>query len=74
MKHPKPPVAITPETLDELVRKNTAFPSMGAMLNAKGGYFPSCYVCHREVKIIADEYDRLQAQRDDPRRAYRHHR
>ena len=38
MKHPKPPVAITPETLDGLVRKNTAFPSMDAMLNAQGGY------------------------------------
>jgi len=57
---------------DALVAKWTAFPTMEQMLNAKGGYRPSLYVFRREVKIIANEYDRLQEARGDTRRAFRH--
>lgn len=62
----------TAPSIDALVRKHTAFPSMYALLNAKGGYRPSCYVFRREVKLIADAYDNLQAARGDSRRAFRH--
>jgi hypothetical protein len=39
--------------------------------NAAGGYRPTLYVFRREVKIIADAYDRFQAARGDSRRASR---
>jgi hypothetical protein len=58
--------------IDALVKKNTGFATMDEMLNAQGGYFPSLYVFRPELKIIADEYDRLQEARGDNRRAFRH--
>lgn len=63
--------------LDQLVREHTAFESFDDLLNASGGYRPSlrCGVgisrFENELTIIADAYDKCQADRGDSRRAFR---
>jgi hypothetical protein len=58
-------------TVDALTAKHTAFKSLAEMANAVGGYFPTLYTFRREVEIIADAYDKFQANRGDRRRASR---
>jgi len=58
-------------TVDALTAKHTAFKSLADMANAAGGYFPTLYVFRYEVKVIADAYDKFQANRGDRRRASR---
>lgn len=60
------------EEINRKVRENTAFPSMDDMLNAGGNYRPSIDMREPVMAEIADEYDRRQEQRGDPRRAYRY--
>lgn len=58
--------------LDILVNELTAFASFEELLNAKGGYRPSFYVEYDpRFRELADAYDKAQAERGDPRRAYR---
>jgi hypothetical protein len=68
--------------LDRLVAYYTGFKTLEQMLNAAGGYRPTIR-CTREVNArasekeladllaIADAYDAAQAERGDPRRAFR---
>jgi hypothetical protein len=63
--------------IDRLVKKYTTFASMEDLLNAEGIYRPSLYLpsgerwLRDEVNLIADEYNRRQEARGDPRRAFR---
>lgn len=65
--------------LDALTRRLTAFNSFHDLLDAKGGYRPSLRCISGcpsgqnipELKRLADAYDQVQAQRGDPRRAFR---
>ena len=63
--------------IDRLVMKYTDFESMADLLNAKGVYRPAVYLrsgerwMRHEVNFIADEYNRRQEARGDPRRAFR---
>lgn len=69
--------------LDGIARKYTAFASFNALLNAEGNYRPSLACKKRSgcgpkpnrmefnMVVLADAYDRFQAQRGDTRRAYR---
>jgi len=63
--------------IDRLVKKYTVFASMEDLLNAEGTYRPSLYLpfgeqwLRHEVNLIADEYNRRQEARGDPRRAFR---
>ena len=58
--------------IDDLIAHNTGFKSMDDMLNARGGYRPSCDVSQLEMELIADAYDAAQAARGDERRAFRY--
>ena len=72
---------MNPDNLPQLIRKHTAFKDMDEMLNAID-YRPTLKTnCHGVKKqaerndcserwLIAHEYDRLQAERGDDRRAY----
>jgi hypothetical protein len=64
--------------IDELVRKYSAFESLGDMTHAAGGYSPSvrCLSAQPETErlellAIAEAYDAAQEKRGDARRAYR---
>jgi hypothetical protein len=63
--------------IDRLVKKYTALGSMEDLLKANGTYRPSLYLpsgerwMRHEVNLIADEYNRRQEARGDPRRAFR---
>jgi HSP20 family protein len=63
--------------IDRLVKKYTTFGSMEDLLNAEGIYRPSLYLpfgerwLRHEVNLVADEYNRRQEARGDPRRAFR---
>ena len=61
-----------PETIDQLIARRTGFSSLDDMLNARGGYRPSCDVSRLEMELIADAYDAAQAARGDERRAFRY--
>lgn len=60
------------ESVDDLVRKHTAFATMDELLQADGGYRPSLDVREPHMLRIANAYDRQQQLRGDPRRAYRY--
>lgn len=65
--------------LDSLTRHLTAFDCFHDLLHAKGGYRPSLRCISGcpfgknipELTRLADGYDAAQAQRGDPRRAFR---
>ena len=57
---------------NELVKNRTAFPDMLALLEAPGGYRPSCDMSDPETRDIADYYDVMQARRGSEKRAYRY--
>ena len=57
--------------IDQLVANNSGFENFEALLNAPGGYRPSCDVRRAERRAIANAYDKAQAERGDERRAYR---
>ena len=57
---------------NELVARRTAFPDMLALLEAPGGYRPSCDESDPETRDLADYYDILQARRGSEKRAYRY--
>ena len=64
------------QSINELVRKHTAFESMDAMLNTAPHYRPTLRTggrsrVARELAQIADAYDTAQAARGDSRRAFR---
>lgn len=59
------------DAVDCLVRTNTAFRTLGEMLEAVG-YRPSCDMRVPAMVSIADAYDAAQAARGDARRAYRY--
>jgi len=69
----------TTSDLDALTRRLTAFNSFHDLLDAKGGYRPSLRCVSGcpggqnipELKRLADAYDQAQAERGDPRRAFR---
>lgn len=65
------PTNKTVHPLDEIVKLETAFECMDDLVNAKGGYFPSLWCVSPRILAIADAYDLIQAQRGDPRRAFR---
>ena len=58
--------------IDDLIAHNTGFSSLDDMLNARGGYRPSCDVSRLEMELIADAYDAAQTARGDERRAFRY--
>ena len=58
--------------VDDLIAHNSGFSSLDDMLNARGGYRPSCDVSRLEMELIADAYDAAQAARGDERRAFRY--
>jgi hypothetical protein len=58
--------------IDDLIAHNSGFSSLDDMLNARGGYRPSCDVSRLEMELIADAYDAAQAARGDERRAFRY--
>ena len=58
--------------IDELIAHNSGFSSLDDMLNARGGYRPSCDVSRLEMELIADAYDAAQTARGDERRAFRY--
>ena len=58
--------------VDDLIAHNSGFSSLDDMLNARGGYRPSCDVSRFEMELIADAYDAAQAARGDERRAFRY--
>ena len=58
--------------VDDLIAHNTGFSSLDDMLNARGGYRPSCDVSRLEMELIADAYDAAQTARGDERRAFRY--
>lgn len=72
------PETVEPETIkpvvdiDDLIAHNTGFSSLDDMLNARGGYRPSCDVSRLEMELIADAYDAAQTARGDERRAFRY--
>lgn len=57
---------------DQLAAKHTAFDSMDSLINAPGGYAPSLNVGHKEIRLLADQYDFIQSGLGDPRRAFRY--
>lgn len=63
--------------LDTLTKKHTAFNSFRELFEAAGNYRPSFYINHKtreaidEITLLANFYDLVQADRGDPRRAYR---
>lgn len=64
---------------DALTVTHTCFDSLADMANALGGYRPSLHTSERNdqgdrlpLLRLADLYDKAQAQRGDPRRAYRY--
>ena len=69
---------VEPETVepvvdvDDLIAHNTGFSTLDDMLNARGGYRPSCDVSRLEMELIADAYDAAQTARGDERRAFRY--
>ena len=69
---------VEPETvepvvdIDDLIAHNSGFSSLDDMLNARGGYRPSCDVSRLEMELIADAYDAAQTDRGDERRAVRY--
>ena len=69
---------VEPETvepvvdIDDLIAHNSGFSSLDDMLNARGGYRPSCDVSRLEMELIADAYDAAQTDRGDERRAFRY--
>ena len=72
------PETVEPETIkpvvdiDDLIAHNSGFSSLDDMLNARGGYRPSCDVSRLEMELIADAYDAAQTARGDERRAFRY--
>ena len=58
--------------VDDLIAHNSGFSSLDDMLNARGGYRPSCDVSRLEMELIADAYDAAQTARGDERRAFRY--
>jgi len=58
--------------IDYLIAHNSGFSSLDDMLNARGGYRPSCDVSRLEMELIADAYDAAQSARGDERRAFRY--
>jgi hypothetical protein len=58
--------------MDKLIYQNTGFSSLDDLLNARGGYRPSCDMSRLEMELIADAYDAAQTERGDERRAYRY--
>ena len=58
--------------IDDLIAHNSGFSSLDDMLNARGGYRPSCDVSRLEMELIADAYDAAQTARGDERRAFRY--
>lgn len=61
-----------PETVDQLIARRTGFSSLNDMLNARGGYRPSCDVSDPDMHMIANAYDVAQTARGDERRAFRY--
>ena len=56
--------------LDHLLRQHTAFDSVAHLLDARGNYRPTIELSDYGRLQLAAEYDKLQAERGDPRRAY----
>ncbi len=59
------------ELMDELVVKHTTFKNFEEMLSAYSGSRPTICIYNEETQFLADEYDRRQSRRNDPRRAFR---
>ena len=58
--------------IDRLARKYTVAESLASLCDLADGYCPSIYGgVKRETRALADAYDRYQARRGDPRRAFR---
>ena len=61
-----------PHPMDALTRELTAFDSFDALVNAAGNYRPTILPRHGMRYVdLADAYDAFQADRGDPRRAWR---
>jgi len=57
--------------LNEITAASSRFDSFEALVNAKGGYFPTIACDTDDREILADSYDEFQASRNDARRAFR---
>lgn len=72
-------ISASASDLDALTRRLTAFDCFHDLLHAQGGYRPSLRCISGcpagknipELTRLADAYDQAQAQRGDPRRAFR---
>ena len=58
--------------LEAILRRRSGFSSFRGMFEASGNYRPSIDVRDPVMKAIADHYDRLAKEQDDPRRAFRY--
>lgn len=58
-------------TLDVVTRDLTAFPTFAEMVNAQGGYRPTIREETALHILLANAYDKYQANRGDSRRAHR---
>lgn len=57
--------------LDEITRKLSSFVTFEELLGAAGGYRPTIHPDSPDKVRLADAYDAAQAERGDPRRAFR---
>ena len=58
--------------MKRIVRQETAFGSMEEMMDAGGNYRPTIECSEFIRYLMAEDYDRLQAERGDDRRAHRY--
>lgn len=60
------------KSINTIVRENSAFKSLEAMLDTHHNYRPTIEVNNRDKLAMADAYDAMQEKRGDDRRAYRY--
>ncbi len=60
------------KVMDDVVANKTAFMNMVDLMNAGGNYRPSLDMRQPDLVELANYYDQKQAERGDPRRAYRY--
>jgi hypothetical protein len=63
-------VTLSGSDMDRLVKARTGFCSLRDMATAKGGYRPTISPRDAYDRAMIAAYNRLQTQRNDPRRAY----
>jgi len=57
--------------IDTIVRENSAFKNLRAMLDTHHNYRPTIFVDNRDRLAMADAYDEMMISRGDERRAFR---